>query len=647
MTFRRPRTILTIVFVIAPLVFLAMIGKRDIVTSHEARVAQTARQMAAVGWPWEASARVEVPVVGLVEHDGDKRLAPLPRAGKMTVNPWLVPVINGQIRLQKPPLPYWCTAVVFKVFGVGEGRARLVPAILGALMILLIADVARMVLGRRAMLPAAIVWATTLFVADEFRKSMADPYLAFFTLACVYSWLRGGRFGTIVFYVSLGLGMIAKGPPVFVPVVVALVLARMLLKRPAGGRGSQLTPSPGTPGEGGGEGRALTDPMKDPHPIPLPEYRQRGKIRPQSHWVAHVVGSILLFAIAAPWTMYVTRAVPNALALWWYELDNSEKPRAFALYAGTLFVMSGLWTPMWIAGMVLPFLRVPARGFRALLSPRNRRRLFATGWLLVVALFFSIKSVKKDAYLLPVAAASVLISADAIALVLAWSRRDRATRGMNAVLALMQAAIAIGFSAAMLVLCWRSTLDRNAGVALSLVALIVSIVAVLCVKNARRWLVAQGLAFALCVVVFVGFYMPDRENARSPKQFAQTVARLGIPLWKDQMPEEVTFYLPLDVRTTDELDVNESRAIVLVDDARHAIDRGQLKPDETFFRAYVRDVPIVGIRRIPIEEGGGGRWKAYELTLDRARARAHRRGAEVAETSAFPTAFSALSAPLR
>ena len=91
-------------------IFLPMLGRKDIVTSHEARVAQTARQMAASGWPWRAT-EVSVPVVGLIDEPSNKRLGPLPGRGQQHVNPWLVPVLNGQIRLQKPPLPYWCSAI--------------------------------------------------------------------------------------------------------------------------------------------------------------------------------------------------------------------------------------------------------------------------------------------------------------------------------------------------------------------------------------------------------------------------------------------------------------------------------------------------------------------------------------------------------
>src|SRR4051812_13376666 len=87
--------------------FLLFIGLRDIATSHEARVVQVARQMAAAGWAWEGK-RIDVPQVEIVHLPAGLRLRAKEDGSTMSVNPWIVPVINGQIRLQKPPLPYWC-----------------------------------------------------------------------------------------------------------------------------------------------------------------------------------------------------------------------------------------------------------------------------------------------------------------------------------------------------------------------------------------------------------------------------------------------------------------------------------------------------------------------------------------------------------
>ena len=177
-----------LIFALAAAVFLALLGRKDIVTSHEARVAQTARVMAVSGWPWNARP-VSVPVMHLTEINGIKALRPDTTAGQTRVNPWLVPVINNQLRLQKPPLPYWCAALVYRFAGIGEWQARLVPAMLGALAALLMWDLGRLWLGSRAGWIAAGVWLSTHFIVDEYRKAMADPFVAFCTLACVWAWV--------------------------------------------------------------------------------------------------------------------------------------------------------------------------------------------------------------------------------------------------------------------------------------------------------------------------------------------------------------------------------------------------------------------------------------------------------------------------
>src|SRR5215213_1239931 len=122
---RHPRGVL---LVLSALAFLPFLGRRDIVTSHEARVVQVARQMAATGWPWNAKL-VEVPAVEVVKVHGRTETRAREDGSRWHVNPWLIPVINGQVRLQKPPLPYWTVAVLFRLFGtvdqISEGLARL------------------------------------------------------------------------------------------------------------------------------------------------------------------------------------------------------------------------------------------------------------------------------------------------------------------------------------------------------------------------------------------------------------------------------------------------------------------------------------------------------------------------------------------
>ena len=305
--------------------FLLFLNGPDIVTSHEARVAQPAREMAASGWPWDAKA-ILLPEVKLTKTAGMVRLSPnwdVPIA----FNPWLVPALNGQIRLQKPPLPYWCAAVSFRLLGgFSEATLRLVPALLGALSVLLIYDIGRLLYGRRIAWLAGLVWASTYTIPEEYRKAMADPYLAFFTLGCVWSWIRAGRFSRtvgsalaargnddagervrqggpyesaprrpfngwiVVFYLSLALALLAKGPAAIPDILVPLAVFQLCV---------------------------------------------RGRFPRQAS--AHVVGLILLLAIALPWPLYVYHHVPNALELWRYEsvgemADNTENARPWSFY---------------------------------------------------------------------------------------------------------------------------------------------------------------------------------------------------------------------------------------------------------------------------------------------------------------------------
>ncbi|HXE52600.1 MAG TPA: glycosyltransferase family 39 protein, partial [Tepidisphaeraceae bacterium] len=173
---------------LAGAMFLLLLGRREFASSHEARVGQVARQMAAAGWPWE-SGRLEVQRVHLARPDGVLRLAPDPQAAPMHVNAWVVPILSGQVRLQKPPLPYWCAAVAYKLSGVSEATSRLAPALLGALATLLLYSLGAMLYGRRVALIAVLIWLTTYLVPEQYRLAMADPYLAFFTLAAVWAWV--------------------------------------------------------------------------------------------------------------------------------------------------------------------------------------------------------------------------------------------------------------------------------------------------------------------------------------------------------------------------------------------------------------------------------------------------------------------------
>jgi len=407
---RRPYILIAL---LAAAAFLPFLGRRDIVISHEARVVQTARQMAESGYPWHATP-TQVPAVHLTNSAGVLSLDPDLSKPPLRVNPWLVPVLNDEIRLQKPPLPYWCCALLFKLAGHwSQALARLIPALMGALATFLVYDLTRLTLGRRYALAAALVWVTSYFIPDEFRKVMADPYLAFFSLLAIWAWIRAAsprptspspHPPLLVFYFATALGLLAKGPPLFIPLAIPIGLFHVLKKRRL----------PGT------------------------------------LW-SHLAGIALLLLIALPWPIYILNHVPNAREIWRYEsigelTDNTENARPFWYYIPLLLQISLPWTPLWLLAFYLPFRkrqRVQGSEFRVqeqsnpqstTSSPLRTqhsalRTLFPLAWYTLTVLFFSCVHLKKLAYLLPAMPAQTMMIAQAAVFIgVVLRKRTRRTR---------------------------------------------------------------------------------------------------------------------------------------------------------------------------------------------------------------------------
>jgi len=602
------------IFACGACVFLLLLGRQDVAITHEARVAQTAREMAASGWPWRA-APVEVPAARLVVDGGHKALHADPTAPPLRVNPWVVPVLTGEIRLQKPPLPYWCAALLFRLFGEGAGAARFVPALLGAAATLVIYDLARLLIGRRAAPVAALVWVSSYFAVSEFRKAMADPYLAFFTLACVWAWVRAsiprahGRGESrgasparwlVLFYVSLALALLAKGPVVLVHVPIALVAYHLCY----------------------------------PRPIPL-------------NPLGHGAGVLLLLAVALPWPLAVWRAVPHALELWRYEsvgelADNRRNAAPFWAYVPKLPYLALPWTPLWAAALVYPFLRhrdsagagggpqaADTAGARVV---RHRRRLFfPLAWYGATVVFFSFVHLKKDAYLLPVMPAQALLVARFVHASLAWARRRPALKWLDT-LTWIQTAVGAVAAVALVVLIAAQARSSPAASRLPFAAVVVVGIAVLAASIAPvrrrvlasrgsrtkwfpRWFTAEALACAVAVGALVAVYNAASENRRSPRPFAAAVWRVvsggadhpapGRALHRAGLPPTVAFYLPLDTGRED-----AARTVVVVG--------GRNGRPAAVADGYAAETgqTVADVREVNLEDGSNpDRWTLFELTL--------------------------------
>lgn len=274
---------------------------------------------------------------------------------------WVVPHFTGEARLEKPPLPYWTSALAYLLAGgPSVAAARLVVAALGILMLLAAWAIARAVVDRRTALFVLPVMASFLLFNTEFRKVTTDPYLAALTTAAVtgFAWAfrRGGFIGTVCLstaYLFTALALLAKGPIALVFIGLGAFFVRPRNERPAGHR-----------------------------------------------WHGHLLGLVLACAPLAVWALLVLQHLPDAFALWRHEVVGRVTGEVEEL-RGRWFYLSALLSA--VSPLLLPFLAGGVRGFR-------QRDAIAL-WFIAGLGFLMLLSSRKAAYLLPLLTPAALLTA--------------------------------------------------------------------------------------------------------------------------------------------------------------------------------------------------------------------------------------------
>jgi 4-amino-4-deoxy-L-arabinose transferase-like glycosyltransferase len=146
---------------------------------------------------------------------------------------YIVPRFNNQLRLDKPPLAYWAQIASYRIFGESDFAARFPSAIAAALIAMSILAWGRQLGGARVGWWAAIIFTLSLQIFFHAKAAVADMWLVLFvTLAhwAGYELLFQGTAASkppwaiwkspfLVFYFSLALGFLAKGPIAWTPLL--------------------------------------------------------------------------------------------------------------------------------------------------------------------------------------------------------------------------------------------------------------------------------------------------------------------------------------------------------------------------------------------------------------------------------------------
>lgn len=168
----------------------------------------------------------------LLEPD-EGRYAQIPKE-MLDRGEWIVPHLQGQPYMDKPPLLYWLVMLSYSLFGVSEAAARLVPAVAVHATILIV-----YLLGRRSLGERSAFWGALLLTVAPGFTGMAriltlDGLLTLWiTLAsfAMFEAIRGPKLDRRWWYLAalaMGLGVLTKGPVPFLLIAPPIWLHRRL-----------------------------------------------------------------------------------------------------------------------------------------------------------------------------------------------------------------------------------------------------------------------------------------------------------------------------------------------------------------------------------------------------------------------------------
>lgn len=152
----------------------------------------------------------------LFEPD-EGRYAQIPREMLLSGS-WVVPTLQGEPYLDKPPLTYWLVKLAYLAFGVSPAAARVVPAACVQLTVLAVYLIGRRSVGERGAFWAALLLSVSPGYVGMARLLLLDGTLVLcvtVSVLCGFEAVRGGRLKLgwwLASAVGSGLGFLTKGP---------------------------------------------------------------------------------------------------------------------------------------------------------------------------------------------------------------------------------------------------------------------------------------------------------------------------------------------------------------------------------------------------------------------------------------------------
>jgi len=389
---------------------------------------------------------------------------------------WLIPTMNGELRLAKPPLPTWVTALAGMSAGDMYNMAalRFPAAAMAGLTVLFLFLLARQ-LTKDPLVPflAAAVLLTSYLFVHLGRQATWDVYCHCFMLGAIWLYVKGcnrqgSQYGLFTWCgILLGLSFMSKGPVSFYALLLPFLLSY---------------------GYGYGKGTFKT--------------KWRGML------LALAVGTV----VAALWPLYVYLVEPERL-----QLNVAKESTAWV--SRHLKPLWFYWTFPGEAGVWTLFT------FVALLAPYARPRIqrygnyrFLASWVLASVVLLSLIPEKKERYLLPLLLPMALLTAHYLKYLLDAFRAGKSTKWDYRILLVNGVIIALAVFAVPFVLYYfafrTNAVTVAEQVAVTLLFIVVGLALVWMIRNKALYiflLTTVGLHVVLLLLL-----IPLYERITSP-----------------------------------------------------------------------------------------------------------------------------------
>ena len=300
-----------------------------------------------------------LPVMSLVEPD-EARYSDIPSLMNRTGD-YITPHLNHVVYLEKPPLCYWATALLFKIFGENEFSSRLFAALCAWGCILLVYRMGTFFHDEKTGLYSAGVLSTFLYHSILGKINILDMPLTFFV--CLATWAGYRYFAgdcqrkgwLYLLYVSSALAFLTKGLIGIVFPFAIVILWLFISER----------------------------------------WRYVSRL-------FSPVGIIMFLIISCPWVILVQKS--NKDFLWFFFIQEHFLRYTTKLHSRSKTIL--FYVPVLILG-TLPW---SAFLWKALKEGTNKRtplfeaseKRFLLTWMISIFIFFSISSSKLVFYVAPV-----------------------------------------------------------------------------------------------------------------------------------------------------------------------------------------------------------------------------------------------------